>query len=76
MGSSNVGVLYEVLCNCLDKIGVPVALTNLDLLEEWFPENLHCTLYRGKLEMDRDLLFQAYSAFGKVRDFFTYNRDD
>ncbi|KAL0591971.1 hypothetical protein ABG067_000624 [Albugo candida] len=50
-----------------------LALTNLDLLEEWFPENLHCTLYRGKLEMDRGLLFQAYSAFGKARQIDDLN---
>nr|CCA21164.1 anaphasepromoting complex subunit 7 putative [Albugo laibachii Nc14] len=44
-----------------------LASKNLKLVDEWFPGNLHCLLYRGKLELAQDLAFQAYSTFGRAR---------
>jgi anaphase-promoting complex subunit 7 len=49
------------------------AMDALDVLDRLFPNNLHCLLQKGKLEMDQEFYHQAHLNFYKARQIDDQN---
>jgi hypothetical protein len=52
---------------CLFVFFLIAAIECLDALEKIFPHNLHCLLFKGKLEMEQEQYHQAHVHFTKAR---------